>query len=144
MMQQEQEQSTLMRFFGWLRELLVNTDFQATEAQAAFFAIGLGGSLLNPFSNTFGTAASFRAMSALAPEWLWGVCLFTLGIVHLSVMIRGVKRWRRATMFVFACLWAFMAAMFWLSNPSGLGLVFYGILAGSSGWAYWRLSLRNG
>jgi hypothetical protein len=143
-MMQVQEQHGIMRFVSWLRELLVNTDFQATEAQAAIIAIGLGGGLLNPYTDTFVSSPSFAAMAALAPEWVWGLALFGVGVVHLAAMIRRAYHWRRAMMFVFAVLWAFMAAMFLLSNPSGWGPVLYGILAGSSGWAYWRLSLRNG
>lgn len=142
-MRQEQRQTMLMRIALWLRLLLTSTDFQATEAQSAIIAVGLGAALLNPWNDTFGSGVGFRAMAALAPEWAWGLLLFWLGFIQIVVMIKRIHWRRRAGMFVLSCLWAFLAMMFYWSNPSGWGLVLFGVLAGSAGWAYWRLSLRS-
>lgn len=143
LMQQEQQESQLMRFLHWIRMLLASVDFQAIEAQAWLFACMIGLVFLNPFTGTFAAGRGFAVMEALAPEWAWGLILFWIGCIGLLAMWNQSVKWRRGMLFLIACLWACMAFTFYISNSNGLGAWLFGGLALSAGWAYWRIAYRS-
>ncbi|HYE72285.1 MAG TPA: hypothetical protein VEF04_03105, partial [Blastocatellia bacterium] len=138
---EQQEQSQYMRFWSWLRALLLSSDFQATEAQASIAMMIVGMVLLSPHT-TF-TGPAYAPMANVMPEWAWGLALFWLGFLGMLAMIRRWFSYRRLILFAVACVWAFIGVMFFRSNPSGLGYWLFLVLAGSAGWAYWRLSIRG-
>ncbi|MDQ3832244.1 MAG: hypothetical protein M3315_01145 [Actinomycetota bacterium] len=78
--------------------------------------------LLLPF-HSFASAVTFRGMSQVAPEWVWGLYLLLLGLTRLGAAFFGYAPARRLTAILAAVTWAFIATTFLLSNPRALACV---------------------
>jgi hypothetical protein len=137
-----QNQSPIDALIAWFRELLNNTHFYATEAQSGILALAFGAVLLAP-ADTFGMDAAYLAMAQLAPEFAWGLFIFMLGVAQIYAIVSNIYRLRRAAIFLLTCAWFFISFMLFWAVPASNGPYTYLIIALSSAWAYWRLSLRG-
>ena len=141
-MQPQQQPSILAVPLLWLRNLIYNTHFYATEAQSGVLAVVFGSVLLMPW-DTFGSALGYRAMAQLAPEWAWGAYFALLGLTQLHSVIADWYRLRRWTLFLLTLSWFFVAFMLAWASLYTNGPYTYAVIACSSAWAYWRLALRG-
>lgn len=135
-----QEMRPTLSFGARLRALLLDHDFEPTEAISGIAATGWGLIVLLPVA-TFGTSHTYDAMASLAPEWAWGLAVLLVGILQLLTLLLDWHSWRRHTAFLAFCAWLFMSVMFIRANAASTATAIYPTMALAAAWAYWRLSL---
>lgn len=117
------------------------SDMLAVEIAASSYAIGSGIWFMLPF-DTFHNVNVYGAISAILPEPVWGMILFSVGIVNLALSLSHcclpAKRVQFGTIF----FWVFTAMMLgqehfqaWAVFTSVFAAIIYG-------WIYLRSSRR--
>ena len=96
--------------------------------------VALGVWLASPLM-TFSTAPGYRKMSEIMPEFWWGVLLVFLSLVHVDTMIHANLNVRRNVALFEMGAWIFITWASVVSNPAGLGVPIFGLLA----WHYYRI-----
>lgn len=91
--------------------------------------------LINPWVNTFASAAGYRQMASLATEMWWGIGLLVLALVHADSMIHVNWNVRRTVALLEMGTWVFIGWMFVVSNYASLAVPIYALLA----WHYYRI-----
>lgn len=94
---------------------------------SALIKIAWGITFLYPESVFANNPISYRNMMAVATENQWGIYLLIVGLLHLISVLMYDLRFRIPMQVISVGTWLFIAAQFWLSNPSGTGKITYGI-----------------
>lgn len=123
---------------------ILGLDPATTELLSASVALAWASALLDPFTDTFGSAAGFNAMADLAPDWAWGLVCLAIGIAGIAGWVTGRYRLRRTALLGAVGLWAVIAAMLCTSNYAGTGWRVYLLVAAGAALGYWQLEVRNG
>lgn len=119
---------------------LWRVDTRAAELiSAAILGNVWGVWLLLPL-HTFSSSATYRPMSTIGNELGWGLVLLFIALIQSAALVFEWRRWRFIGALLSAAAYAFIAVMFGMGNPPGVGLPTYGILALSNLWAIRRLS----
>jgi hypothetical protein len=118
--------------------ILSEFDTEPVELFGAWFALAFGAWLLLP-GDTFETARVFRQMSDLAPEPLWGIAVFALGLLCAVAAVRGSRVWRLRASLLHVLLWTTISGLFLMSNPLSTGVPTYTTFALGAVW----VSLRH-
>ena len=119
---------------------LLRVDTRAAELiSAAILGSVWGAWLLLPL-HTFASSATYRPMATIGNELGWGLTLLLIALVQSAALLFHWQRWRFIGALLSAAAYAFIAVMFGLGNPPGVGLPTYGILALANLWAIRRLS----
>ena len=137
-MQQIPMQSVSIHPIQRLRGLLLDYDFEFSELFGGVVAFSWGFWLLLPWP-TFAKSPTFAAMQELAPEWVWGLFICSLGATQLASLIASWWQWRRRSALGMCLVWVFISVMFWRANFSSTASVVYPFIALSQLWAYLRM-----
>lgn len=117
-------------------------DTRGAEVISAVMLWTWGLILLAPW-DTFEVSPSYRIMSFLAPEWVWGCLYLGLGALQSLAMCGNVHRFRLPAASFAMIGWTFAAITFLLSNPYTHAPVLYGILAFANFWVIQRGPQRH-
>lgn len=117
-----------------LRELwrrACGADYKVFEMVSASTAAFAWGPLLMLPMQTFASTTAYRAMLSTWPhsEAAWGVVCMSLGLFQSFAV---AVRWRQGRLWALSAavvLWSFIAAMFWIGNPAGIGWSTYTLFA---------------
>lgn len=134
-----QQQQLHVRFVLWLKTLFFDKDFEFTEIQNVTIKLLWGMWLLSPWWNTFANSVSFRAMSELANENVWGAGVVLIAVLHLAGLVFNIHFMRKYAIFAGFLFWLFVSIMLVRTNPSGTGTIIYPILTISTMWVYLRV-----
>lgn len=127
-----------------IRYLILRSDSTPIEIYSAWIALIWGIWLSDPFSNVLQSNDVYVPMRSLLPEYVWGGLFLFGGIIQLWSVFSDNRSFRVVTTFVAFCAWLFVATMFWLGNPFGVGRFAYASLSLFSLWAYARQGMfRN-
>jgi hypothetical protein len=134
---QEQRQHTALRqlltALWW--ESVVPTEVGLTLL-AAIWSAGL---LVN--DNLFTLSQSYTAMAGIMPERGWAVFCAIVAAVPLVALLGRSYILRLASLVLHVVLWTFVAAMFFLATPFGLGgPIYLTIFAGGAAWVAIRVA----
>lgn len=99
------------------------------ELLGALWALAWGIWVGNPFWNVFPSSPTFRVLSQVAPESVWGLCSLAVGVGQLWAVYRDHLGWRYRVSVLAFLLWSFITLMFMLGNPSSTATITYGMLA---------------
>jgi len=100
-------------------------DTDPLEVGIAFLMLGFSLQLLNPLYDTFGSGSSYRAMYALAPDWMWGTVGVTLSVLNILVVVLNHGILKIFTNFGLMVYVMFIAGLIGLANPYGTGVTTY-------------------
>lgn len=95
----------------------------------------LGLWLAAPFLDTFTSAVAYRKMAEIMPEFWWGFCLCFLSLLHIDSMTHSNLVVRRNLALAEMGMWIFMTWAFVVSNPAGLEVPVYALMA----WHFYRI-----
>lgn len=105
-------------------------------ALAAIWSLGL---IANP--HLFALSQSYAAMAGVMPERGWAVFCAIVAAVPLAALLGRSYILRLASLVLHVVLWTFVATMFFLATPLGLGGPIYLIIfAGGAGWVAIRVA----
>ena len=119
---------------GRLRELwqrVCEADYKVFAMVSASTAAFAWGFLLILPMHTFASTAAYRAMLLTWPhsEEAWGVVCMGLGLFQSFAVAARWKQGRLWALSAAVMLWSFIAAMFWIGNPAGIGWSTYTLFA---------------
>ena len=117
-----------------LRELwqrVCGADYKVFEMVSASTAAFVWGFLLILPTHTFASTTAYRAMLSTWPhsEEAWGVVGMGLGLFQSFAV---AAQWRQGRLWALSAavvLWSFIAAMFSIGNPAGIGWPTYALFA---------------
>ena len=95
--------------------------------------------LLNPYWNSFASTPSYAALAVLAPEWLAGLAMLTVGVAQILALIFDVRSWRRATALIMVAFWMFLSVTLGYANIASTAGPVYLAFALAEMWAFVRL-----
>lgn len=113
------------------------------EYHLAASAFGWGAWMLLPL-NTFASSPTYRVMTSIAPEWIWGAGFFAFGLLKFYAAWRGSLKSRRRVTFWGCFVWLFLAIAHQFGNSITPAGVIYLSMAGASAGRYWRLGRIRG
>lgn len=123
-----------------LRQYLHSKGRHEAELISAGILAGVWGVwLLLPF-NTFGSSPTYRPMAAVGPEHVWALVMLLVALIQSWAVVVEDRRLRFVGALLSAAAHAFIAAMFGLGNPPGIGMPTYVILALANLWVIRGLS----
>lgn len=105
-----------------LREL-VCANSRPLEFILAIQAILYGGWLLLPI-DTFNVSPTFSIMKGIAPEYVWGVVIFGVGVIQFFGLFTENILARRVLGFMDLFLWLMVDLALWLASTSSLAPIF--------------------
>ncbi len=136
----------LVLFWRWLLTEYVTVlgalQPRPLELLGVLWAVGWGLWVGNPYWEVFPGSATFRIMAIVAPEWVWGTVMITLGVQHLCALYSKNLTWRYYSSVVAFLLWSFTAIVLMIGNPSSTATVTYGMLSSMSGLVMSKLMLQ--
>lgn len=104
--------------------IVTQSHFEFSELGSGTAGVLVGAWLLVPSWATFASSHTYDAMALLAPEWTWGAGILALGVVQVAgVLAKEPRRLRLGAALGATALWAFVLAMFLMSNPASLSNV---------------------
>ncbi len=97
--------------------------------------------LLLPW-DTFSTPA-YAFMSNIAPEAVWGLAMFFIGIVQFGYVIYGTLAHRRVSMKLASLVWIFIAVNFSIARIESTAVPIYTVFAIAAYWASTKLVILS-
>lgn len=92
-----------------------------------------------PWTRTFQDTPAWNALAALAPEAVWGLVMFALGLLHLVALWYRWLHLRAISCFLSGGLWIIFAWVFFWNMNSGLGWILFAGVALGQWWCFARL-----
>ena len=93
--------------------------------------------------DTFDQSISYSLMAAMAPEWLWGATITTVGgcQVLATACHHRLPFSRLLCLWLLVMLWSFLALLFGVATGGHSGGVpLFSCFALAASWCYWRLA----
>lgn len=109
-------------------------DPEMTHVIASFLAIGWGMWLLLP-GDSFGHSPTYATMATLAREEVWGSIFVVLGSLKLYALINYFPKLLATAGALAAGMWAFVAVVFTMANPTSTATPIYTCICLASTWA---------
>jgi len=105
----------------------------------ALFQVLWGLWILNPWVNTFAITNAYRLMADIAPEWVWGLAIFLIGIFQIIVIFTPNLRLR--VLSSITCLFIFVVLAFLIlaGNAGSVTIPTYLVFALCEWFAYTEL-----
>lgn len=125
-----------------LKHVLITYEIELVEIMSGFAALCWGIWLINPLLNTFITSDTFDTMAMIAPEWLWGLSMVTIGFAQVESVISHKLARRKISSLILSVMWMFITTIFLYSNIASTAGIIYGTFAFFTAWSYLRLSQR--
>ena len=91
----------------------------------------------------FTISTSYNAMSALAPDYVWGVSMALLGMAQWVFIFDDHLKGREVVMLLGGLAWLFIAGTFLASGTGTTAIITYGIIGTATMWASFRLAMIN-
>jgi hypothetical protein len=117
--------------------LLFNRRTESIEVATGLFAIAFGVQIARqpPDFNP----AYYGHLVSLMPSGVWAVLMLFCGIDKILAMLTATKWCRRMLAALMTTVWAYIAAICWISAPHSIASGIYTVLAILCGWTYVRL-----
>jgi len=106
------------------------------EFLPALFQVLWGLWILNPFENTFKITSAYNLMGTLAPEWVWGLILFVIGLFQLVVIFKGNLHLRAVSSILCLFIFITMSILIIFGNPASVTIPTYFMFALCEWFAY--------
>lgn len=98
--------------------------------------------LISPFWDVFGSSPTYKTMQIIyAHESVWGIIVLAPTLFQAWALRLDDQALRRNASLVMAGMWAFIAAMFIISNWQSTGTIMYPGLVLGNLFTLWRLTL---
>lgn len=141
--QMEPQRSMGQRFVHHFVRLLIDSDFEYTEAQSPVAKTLWGLWLLYPAWDTFSGSRAYETMSKIAHESVWGLGLLLVGLVHLLAIVGNYHKARLWMALGGVVVWVAVAALFFQTAPASTGVPIYTLIAAGAAWSFLRLRARD-
>ena len=124
-----------------LKEILNNHDIEPIELLLGLLSVMFGIWILNPYTNTFNTVSSFRVISNIFNESVFGSIMFAVGLIQLYCIFRDHYKIEKNIAILSAVIWSFITVSFIYSNVAAVGIPIYLLFTISNLWVFYRLVL---
>jgi hypothetical protein len=122
---------SLLRFFRDHCVNLWHTPAHHAEMMLLAFKFGWGLWVLAPWWTSFTPTNSYKTL-LFWPEWVWGLGVVSLGMVHFLALVLEQWKLRRIVLLVVAVFWVVIVWTIGYQNPGSTGVSTYGIIAGAT------------
>lgn len=122
-------------------KLLLNNKTESIEFATGLLAIAFGLQIFR--APDLFSPAYYGHLVAIAPREVWAVGMTFAGVDKILAVITATKWCRRMLAGAMTSVWAFIAAVCWLSAPNNIAAAMYTVIAFLCGWTYIRLGRRG-
>jgi hypothetical protein len=120
--------------------LLLNNKTESLEIATGLFAVAFGVQIMRPAYDF--NVGYYGHLVALAPRGVWAVAMTFAGIDQILAVLTATTWCRRALAALMTAVWAFIAAVCWMTAPNNIAPGIYSVIAFLCGWTYIRLGKK--
>jgi hypothetical protein len=117
--------------------------FKAIETLATWVSFWWGFVLLMPH-DTFSVSPTYKPMNDLAPEWVWGVWMLSVSLLHLYGILKCNNKVKRLALLLSTSQWFFVSTMLAIAdfqnNVLTTGFGAYAGLGFICSWLYSKIT----
>lgn len=126
---------------SWWGLILADHDTEPVELIGGATKVAMGVWLLMPL-RSFASSPTFVTLNLL-PEWVWGLFLLALGLLHLAALHNGYRPWRKWSALIGCLVWCSFSIVFVWANPPAIGWIMFMSVGLAQMWASVRLGMPS-